>query len=94
MRTESVVTKLKSATVRARIDIDLKADVEVVLDKLGLSMSEAIILFMSQIKLKNGIPFEIRVPNETTVQTFMDTDANHNLVHCLDAQDMFDKLGI
>lgn len=85
---------MKTATVRARVDEDLKIDVEDVLEKLGLSISEAIGLFMSQIKLRRGIPFDIRVPNRVTLKTFKDTDANRNLVRCKNAKDMFDKLGI
>lgn len=85
---------MRSATVRARIDPGLKIDVENVLDKLGLSVSEAISLFMAQIRLKRGIPFDIRVPNKVTLKTFKDTDANRNLVRCKDAKDMFKKLGI
>lgn len=85
---------MKEAVVRARIDEGLKVDVERVLAELGLSVSEAIILFMAQIKLRRGIPFEIRVPNKMTLETFKDTDAGRNLVHCKDAQDMFDSLGI
>lgn len=85
---------MKSAIVRARVEESLKADVERVLAKLGLSVSEAIGLFMAQIKLKRGIPFEVKLPNRVTLKTFEDTDANKNLVRCKDAKDMFDKLGI
>lgn len=85
---------MKSAIVRARVEESLKADVEIVLAKLGLSVSEAIGLYLVQIKLKRGIPFEIKVPNGVTLKTFKDTDANRNLVRCKNAKDMFDKLGI
>lgn len=84
----------KTAVVRARINESLKADVEVVLGKLGLSFSEAISLYMVQIKLRHGIPFEIKLPTTTTLKTFKDTDANKNLVRCKSAKDMFKKLGI
>lgn len=85
---------MKAATVRARVDEHLKIDVEHVLDKLGLSISEAICLFMSQIKLRKGIPFDIKIPNKITLKTFEDTDKKRNLVRCKNAKDMFDKLGI
>lgn len=85
---------MKAATVRARVDEHLKIDVEHVLDKLGISISEAISLFMSQIKLRKGIPFDVRIPNKTTLKTFEDTDKKRNLVKCKNAKDMFDKLGI
>lgn len=85
---------MKAATVRARIDGHLKSDVEHVLEKLGLTISEAIVLFMSQIKLRKGIPFEIKIPNKTTLKTLKDTDNHKNLVRYKSAKDMFDKLDI
>ena len=83
-----------STTVRARVKQSLKDDVESILEELHLTMSDAINMFMAQIKLKKGIPFDVRVPNKKTLKTFKDTDAGLNLVRCADAQDMFNKLGI
>lgn len=71
---------MKTETVRARIEPKLKHDVELVLDKLGLSVSVAIELFLRQVKLNNGIPFDIKIPNKVTVKTFHDTDKKKNLV--------------
>ncbi len=85
---------MKTAVVRARIDEGLKHDVEGVLGQLGLSMSEAISLYMAQIKLQHGIPFDIRVPNKETLETFRDTEEKRNLVRSKNADDMFKKLKI
>jgi len=85
---------MKAATVRARVDEHLKSDVEHVLEKLGLTISEAIILFMSQIKLRKGIPFEVKIPNKSTLKTFKDTDNRKNLVHYKNSKEMFNKLNI
>jgi DNA-damage-inducible protein J len=85
---------MKSGIVRARVDESLKADTEVIFDKLGLSTSEAINLFLAQVKLSRGMPFPLRVPNDVTLKTFADTDAGRNLVRSKDAGDMFKKLGI
>ena len=84
----------KTATVRARIEPDLKDKAEQVFRKLGLTTTQAITLFYKQVELRNGLPFEIAIPNETTSRTFDDTDAGRNLVVCKDADDMFRKLGI
>jgi len=84
----------KVATIRARIEPQLKAEVESIFRELGLSITEAITLFYQQVKLNRGLPFEVRVPNETTLKTFQDTDAGQEIVRCKDAQDMFDKLGL
>jgi DNA-damage-inducible protein J len=84
----------KSATIHARIEPGLKEEVEEILKKLGLNTSQAITLFYQQIKLTQGLPFALRLPNQTTRQTFADTDAGKNLVACQDAEDLFQKLGI
>ncbi|MCF8106910.1 MAG: type II toxin-antitoxin system RelB/DinJ family antitoxin, partial [Desulfohalobiaceae bacterium] len=41
-----------------------------------------------------GLPFDIAIPNKTTLKTFSDTDAGRDLIICKDADDMFKKLGI
>lgn len=84
----------KTAVVRARIEPELKADVEQILGELGLSPTEAVTLFYHQIKLNQGIPFEIKLPNKVTLQTFKDTDAGKNIIRTDSKEDLFDKLGI
>ncbi len=85
---------VKISTVRARIEPRLKEDVEKLFKKMGLSTTEAINLFYRQVKLRNGLPFNVVIPNKTTEEVFVDTDARRNLIRCEDADDMFDKLGI
>ncbi|MCR9191623.1 MAG: type II toxin-antitoxin system RelB/DinJ family antitoxin [Gammaproteobacteria bacterium] len=85
---------MKSETVRARVEPMLKTEVESVLSKLGLSMSEAIELYLHQIKLRQGIPFDICIPNEKTRATFEDTNKRKHLKHHKNAQDLFDDLDI
>ncbi len=84
----------KEAMIRARIEPQLKAEVEAIFQELGLSITEAITLFYKQVKLNKGLPFEVRIPNETTLKTFQDTDAGRKLVRSKDARDMFNKLGL
>ena len=84
----------KTSTVRARIKPDLKEKAEQVFHKLGLTSTQAITLFYKQVELRNGLPFDIVIPNKTTIRTFEDTDAGKNLVVCKDTNDMFKKLGI
>ena len=84
----------KTQMIRARVEPNLKQDVETIFKELGLTTTEAINLFYHQVKLWKGLPFEVRLPNATTIQTFQDTDAGKNLVHYEDAEEMFNKLGI
>ena len=80
--------------VRARIEPNLKGKAERVLHALGLSPTQAITLFYRQVELRKGLPFEIVIPNKTTLKTFEDTDAGRGLIVCKGAEDMFEKLGI
>ena len=82
----------RNSTVRARMEPKLKAEVERLFAKLGLSTTEAITLFYRQVKLRNGLPFAVVVPNKTTAKVFRDTDAGRNLVSCGSASDLFDRL--
>ena len=59
-----------------------------------ISITEAISVFYHKVKQWIGLPFEIRIRNKMTIQTFNDTYAGKNLVHCEDSEDMFNKLGI
>ena len=73
---------------------DLKDKAEYVFRKLGLTTTQALTLFYKQVELRNGLPFDVAIPNETTRRTLTDTDSGRNLVVCEDADDMFKKLGI
>ena len=84
----------KTSSVRARIEPDLKNKAEQVFHDLGLSTTQAITLFFRQVELRNGLPFDVIIPNETTRRTLGDTDAGRDLIVCEDAEDMFKKLGI
>ena len=73
-----------NATVRARVDIQLKDDVEEILSKIGLSISQAITLFLKRIKYEKGIPFELKVPNATTLNAMKEADNNEVTTVSLD----------
>jgi len=84
----------KTATVHARIEPKLKKQAEEILRQLGLNPTQAITLFYKQVELRDGLPFDIVIPNKTTLRTFQNTDAGRNLVVCEDVNDMLKKLGI
>jgi DNA-damage-inducible protein J len=64
----------KTETIRARVDAQLKADAEAVLDKLGLNASEAIRLFYRQVALRKGLPFDVKLPNAATRRAMKELD--------------------
>ena len=63
-----------NTTVRARINQQLKGEVEEILKHIGLTTSQAIILFMKRIKYEKGIPFELRVPNAQTLKAMKEAE--------------------
>ncbi|MEK6681955.1 MAG: type II toxin-antitoxin system RelB/DinJ family antitoxin [Nitrospirota bacterium] len=69
----------KTGMIRARTEPGLKSNVERILKKLGITSTEAINLFYRQIQLRKGLPFDVRIPNKTTMETFKKTDAGAEL---------------
>jgi DNA-damage-inducible protein J len=84
----------KTAMITTRVDPDLKNDAEKVLHKLGISTTEAINIFLSQVRLRKGLPFDVKIPNKTTLKAMRDAEEGRNLTECEDAEDMFRKLDI
>ena len=58
--------ELKDAVVKARIEPSLKRETEIILEGLGISTTEAIRMFLTQVRLHKGLPFEVRMPNAAT----------------------------
>jgi DNA-damage-inducible protein J len=69
---------------------DLKSDVERLLERLGVTTTEAITMFFSQIRLRKGLPFPVEVPNEITQRTFESTDRDEGL-HAYESLDKMFK---
>jgi len=62
----------KSAFVNVRINPDLKSETENILHSLGVKPSDAITMFYSQIKMKQGFPFPVEIPNAASRQAIQD----------------------
>lgn len=55
------------ATVSARIDNEIKRQAEDISDKLGISLSTAISIFLKKYIAHQGFPFELVVPPSTAI---------------------------
>ncbi len=62
----------KTATVHARLTPEIKNEAETILKSLGISISTAYEMFYRQIIAHGGIPFEMRIPNQETMQSMQD----------------------
>jgi len=56
-----------TAMIHVRIDQDLKLKASATLDAMGLSVSEAVRVFLTRVATDQAFPFELRVPNADTV---------------------------
>jgi len=59
----------RTAIIQARIDPEIKSQAQAILNKLHISMSEAISMYLTQVALQKGIPFDHKIPNELTSET-------------------------
>jgi len=57
----------ESAMIHVRVDHALKTKATRTLSKMGLSMSDAVRMLLTRIEADQALPFDVRVPNATTV---------------------------
>lgn len=82
---------MKTAAVHSRIQPEVKKRAESILRQLGLSPTEAIRLFYTQIALRNGLPFDVAIPNEETVKALEDSRAGRNLERFGSVDELFES---
>ena len=82
----------RTTTVQARIDSEIKAEADKVLSTLNISMSEAISIYLTQVALHRGIPFDIKIPNEVTVATLRKSEEGRELNEVGSVYELFDEL--
>jgi DNA-damage-inducible protein J len=57
---------VKESYVRARVDNRLKRESELILHELGLTTTEAIRIFLHQIRRHKGLPFDLRLKEDNS----------------------------
>ena len=84
-----------STTVRSRVDAAIKDEATLVLDELGLSVSDLIRMTLTIVAKTHAVPFELKVPRPETRAAMLEArkllteaDAGHaapdELFHALD----------
>ncbi len=73
---------MKDATVSARVEYNVKAEAEDILQKLGIPVSVVINSLYRQIIYKHGIPFSLTIPEEPqTFDSLSPAELNAKLQH-------------
>lgn len=52
----------RTSNVFARVEPEVKEQAEQILDQLGIPMSNAVGMFLRQVVLQGGLPFEVKLP--------------------------------
>ncbi|WP_177717098.1 type II toxin-antitoxin system RelB/DinJ family antitoxin [Candidatus Rickettsia colombianensi] len=67
---------MNTVDIRLRVSEDIKTKAEEIFKQMGMTMSEAMRIFLNQCINSGGLPFKthIKIPNEKTIKTFEDTD--------------------
>ena len=86
----------KTDVIHMRVSPELKSEADSILAKLGMSTTDAINIFLSQVILRGGLPFEVRLPspNEATRTAMNDAENDNNLRRFHSPDAMFKELDI
>lgn len=71
----------KTDTLNIRIEPELKKEVELTLNDLGMNIADAVTIFLKQVVLTESIPFIIKKPklNQETIKAMEEAEKGINL---------------
>jgi len=64
----------KSTNLYVRVEPDVKENAETILTQLGIPMSNAVGMFLKQVILRHGMPFDVTLPSVHPLDIFMLTE--------------------
>ena len=62
------------AVINIRVNDEVKKEAETIFKSLGLNMSVAMNLFLKKCINENGIPFDLKLPNNETMEALEETN--------------------
>ena len=80
--------------ITVHIKPEIKAGAQAILEEMGISTSEAIDLFLTDIALEKTFPSDLHIPNETTLETFQDSESGKNMKTFATLDELYQDLGI
>lgn len=86
--------KTKDTAIRVRIHRKTKDSAEKILRSMGMTMSQAINMYLVQIIANRSIPFSVEVPNKETVKAIKQARAGKGLIKSKNMKALFHELGI
>lgn len=83
----------KTGYINARVENDLKEKAEKVLRRVGVNTSNAVTMFLRQVVIRQGIPFEVRVPNKESRKAIRELRAGKGKAYATTDEMFVDILG-
>jgi addiction module RelB/DinJ family antitoxin len=59
---------MSETVIRSRIDSSIKLEAQSLLGRFGLTMSDAIRLFLHQVVIEKGLPFQVKLPKAEALE--------------------------
>ena len=53
-------------TTSIKLDKEVKDQAKLIFKELGMTMGEAVNIFLTQVTLQKGLPFDVKIPNDKT----------------------------
>lgn len=82
----------KTASVNARIEPGVKKKAERIFADIGITASDAVGMFYRQVVYRRGLPFDVRIPNATTVAALEELERGKGEVFEGSTRKLFDEL--
>jgi len=60
------------------LDINIKDQAKEIFSRYGLSLSQAVNIFLTQSVLNRGLPFDVKIPNNETLEAMRDVETGDN----------------
>ncbi len=81
-------------TLTIRTEKALKEEAGKIFNKLGLNHSSAINMFYRQVLAEKGMPFDVKIPNQETLEALQNSRYRKNLIPYENSEELFEDLGI
>ena len=74
-----MVSSSNKTRTNVYLDTKTKEKAKEIFKHYGIGLSDAFNIFLTQSVLERGIPFDIKIPNDTTIKAIRESKSNKNM---------------